>query len=119
MTETKLRKKDGSTKTTIPVKSTSEIDMTKLSREELVQHIQLLEDQVTNLNNKIELQLGQNGPKRKYQVLDLLKQGPMTISEMAAQLGISNANISSQLTYLRQQDGIKIYTDDAKRKFLA
>ena len=82
-------------------------DMTK---ENLIKLVEKLKNQVEN---------NQSGPKRKYQVLDLLKQRPHTIAEMAKIIGISNANISSQLTYLRQQDNIKIYTDDLKRKFLA
>ena len=55
---------------------------------------------------------------RKSQVLDILiKQGPISIINIAKQLNISTKNISSQLTYLRS-DNVKICTDHRGFKFI-
>ena len=55
---------------------------------------------------------------RKSQVLALLKKhDTISILEIASSLNISTKNVSSQLTYLRQ-DGYKIFTDHNGRKLL-
>ena len=54
---------------------------------------------------------------RKDEVLALLKAGRVTVAEMAKKIGISERNISSQLSYLRK-DGILIGTDSKGRKFI-
>ena len=46
---------------------------------------------------------------RKEQVLTLLRKGLTSIDAIAEELGISNKNVSSQLTYLRK-DGHTIYS---------
>lgn len=57
-------------------------------------------------------------PGRKAQVLAILKRrGHVSIPEIARELGISDRNVSSQLTYLRR-DGYGIGTDSKGRKFL-
>ena len=69
----------------------------------------------------LELQerLEQNQTGRKQQVLDIITQsGPISISDIAKQLGISNKNVSSQLTYLRS-DNIDICTNSNGLKFIA
>ena len=61
---------------------------------------------------------------RKYAVLELLQTGPMTILDIANEMTkryeteISTKNVSSLLTYLRQQDNVKIHTDDKGRKYI-
>lgn len=55
---------------------------------------------------------------RKAQCLKILQQaGHITVAAIAARIGISARNVSSQLTYLRK-DGYAIATDSLGRKFL-
>ena len=55
---------------------------------------------------------------RKAQVLEYLqKNGHCRVSSIAAALGISDRNVSSQMTYLRA-DGHSIATDSRGYKFL-
>lgn len=75
-----------------------------------------LREQVENLEAQIEAL--QNGTGRKAQVLEILKEhSPITIVAIAERLGISTKNVSSQLTYLRQE-GQNICTDVNGKKFL-
>ena len=76
---------------------------------------------------EIILEMQQAKPKkshRKYAVLELLQNGPMTILDIANEMTkryeteISTKNVSSLLTYLRQQDNVKIHTDDKGRKYI-
>lgn len=60
----------------------------------------------------------EKGDGRKEQVVALLREhGRLSIREMAELLGMTDKNISSQLSYLRK-DGIKIATDSEGRKFI-
>ena len=55
---------------------------------------------------------------RKEEVLKVLERGDkIMISDIAKELGISNKNVSSQLSYLRS-DGYDICTDRNGKKFL-
>ena len=78
-----------------------------------------LEDLYTlifELEEKLESAKTNKG--RKSEVLDLLRNNKtMTIVEMAERLGISAKNVSSQLTYLRQE-GYNICTNAQGRKFI-
>ena len=76
-----------------------------MSQEELVEYVLKLQESRTN------------GTPRKAEVLALLEEGPKGIDEMAETLGISEKNVSSQLTYLRK-DGYTImgYTDKESGK---
>lgn len=56
-------------------------------------------------------------PGRKDEVLAILKEGKVSVADIAKQIGISARNVSSQLTYLRR-DGIAIGTDSKGRKFI-
>ena len=76
---------------------------------------------------EIILEMQQTKPKkshRKYAVLELLQNGPMTILDIANEMTkryeteISTKNVSSLLTYLRQQDNVKVHTDDKGRKYI-
>lgn len=57
------------------------------------------------------------GDGRKQEVLALLQNGPISIFDMAEQLGITNKNVSSQLCYLKK-DGYAIATNSKGEKFL-
>ena len=68
------------------------------------------------LRETIERLTGQNTNRRnrtgrKEQVVELLKNGPMTIRELATELNITTKNVSSQLTYLRKGGEYDILTD--------
>jgi len=59
-----------------------------------------------------------NKTGRKQEVLDILKRGKhVMVKTIAAELGITDRNVSSQLSYLRA-DGYKIATDSRGYKFL-
>lgn len=74
------------------------------TREELLEIIEIL-------TKKLELK----GNGRKESVLKLLNDGFNSIQSIAEEIGITSKNVSSQLTYLRQ-DGYKIisYRDGGK-----
>lgn len=57
------------------------------------------------------------GLGRKTEVLDILRQGPASILEIANMLNTSTKNVSSQLSYLRK-DGYILHTDHLQRKIL-
>lgn len=85
------------------------MDYSKLSKDELIVVIENLESQLESLKN---------GKGRKAEVLELLRSNDaITIVAMSERLGISTKNVSSQLTYLRQE-GYNICTDVNGKKFL-
>ena len=76
-----------------------------------------LKQQILDLQVKLESR--SNNSKRKSQVLELLKSHEsISILEISSKLDISTKNVSSQLTYLRQ-DGYSICTNSNGRKFLS
>ena len=88
--------------------------MKKLTKEELIEKIENQEQLIMEL--QIRLETSKNG--RKFQVLEILKEGnPISIVKIAEKLGITAKNVSSQLTYLRS-DGYKIFTDNHGKKVL-
>lgn len=94
--------------------------MTKTREERMADFDSMeLEDLYTlifELEDKLESAKTNKG--RKSEVLDLLRKNEtLTIIEMAERLGISAKNVSSQLTYLRQE-GFNICTNAQGRKFL-
>jgi biotin operon repressor len=55
---------------------------------------------------------------RKDEVLAILKRGAhVSVPQIAKEVGISDRNVSSQMSYLRK-DGYKIATDSRGYKFL-
>ena len=88
--------------------------MKKLTKEELIEKIENQEQLIMEL--QIRLETSKNG--RKFQVLEILKEGnPISIVKIAEKLGITAKNVSSQLTYLRS-DGYEIFTDNHGKKVL-
>jgi DNA-binding transcriptional ArsR family regulator len=89
-----------------------------MSIEDAMNYIEELEETLVYVRDRA-VQANTNKTLRKYEVLALLKKhGKMTVSQLAAAIGIDNRNISSQLTYLRKQDGINIATDSKGYKFI-
>ncbi len=83
--------------------------LNNMEKEELINLIEDLEQQIELLKNK---------KGRKAEVLKVIQeQGPISIVEIAKQIGISAKNVSSQLTYLRS-DSYNICTDNKGRKFI-
>ena len=90
-----------------------------MSIEEALQYIEELEETIVYVRDRAVQTNSQGKVLRKYEVLALLKKnGKMTVSQLAKAIGIDNRNISSQLTYLRKQDGINIATDSRGYKFI-
>ena len=85
-------------------------DHTKMTKEELIIKITELEAQIEKMTKSKEV-------GRKGEVLEVLQTGRFTIKELSIQLGITDKNVSSQLSYLRK-DGWLIGTDSKGRKFL-
>ena len=57
-------------------------------------------------------------PGRKDEVLAILQRGKhVSVSQIAREVGISERNVSSQMSYLRK-DGKRIATDSRGNKFL-
>jgi predicted HTH transcriptional regulator len=71
------------------------MEFSKMSKEELMAALMESEKRVESLKkSKVE--------GRKDQVLNLIRlKGKISIKEMAREIGISERNISSQLSYLR------------------
>lgn len=85
------------------------MDYSKMSQSELIETIETLNSQIEALRNKAG---------RKAEVLEILRtSSPITIVAIAERLGISTKNVSSQLTYLRQENH-NICTDVNGKKFL-
>ena len=92
------------------------MDLEKMNKKELVKVVESLQQQVLDL--QVQLEKSKNGEGRKSQVLELLRtNATMSIIEIANEIGISAKNVSSQLTYLRN-DGYAIFTDPNGRKLL-
>ena len=85
------------------------------------QKIAALEKHIANL----EAQLAEARKPReqksnkKYDVLNLLKEGPHSTSELAEKMNTTKNNIGSLLTYLRKQDGIILHMDHNRRHYIA
>ena len=82
-------------------------ELKDMKKEELVTWIGELECLLIELESRFAK--GKNHKTgRKEQVLEILKRGKaISISDIAVELGITNRNVSSQLTYLRD-DGADI-----------
>jgi biotin operon repressor len=90
----------------------------KLGVDELISHISECYNEIDNLTLQIKIKAGRKSDGRKTEVLDLLKNNDsITIVEISERIGITTKNVSSQLTYLRQE-GHNICTDSNGRKFL-
>lgn len=78
-------------------------------------------DSLTEVNLDLQIKLEKSLKSkdgRKSEVLNLLQTNEsISILELAKEINISTKNVSSQLTYLRQ-DGYKIFTDNNGRKVL-
>lgn len=94
-----------------------------MSKSEII--INELQARITELeaiNAELEAKMGPKkaakGPLRRLEVLNILKeQGPISVQAIAEQLGISSANVSSQLSYLRKD--YLIFTNEKFEKFIA
>lgn len=75
----------------------------EMDREELLEFMYNQELKIAELTKKLETK----GTGRKEAVLKLLMDGATSIKEIAEEIGITNKNVSSQLTYLRA-DGHQI-----------
>ncbi len=84
-------------------------DLKDMTKEELIAHVASLSAQLTEAKATPE--------GRKSQVLKILQSGHVTVASIAARIGISDRNVSSQMTYLRK-DGYAIATDSLGRKFI-
>ena len=94
-------------------------DYDSLTKEEFEEMINdsLNKDELI-LQLQVQLKNRSSADGRKSQVMKILvDQGPITILSIANELGISTKNVSSQLTYLRE-DGYKIFTDNNGKKFI-
>jgi biotin operon repressor len=86
------------------------------TQEELIKEIENLKKENDALKTQIENL--QNKAGRKSEVLNTLRKNKsISIVAISELLGISTKNVSSQLTYLRQ-DGYNICTDVNGKKFL-
>jgi hypothetical protein len=79
-------------------------------------YIQSLKN-IEDLKSQIESNQSSKGSLRKTQVLELLRQNPITIYDISMKLDISNKNVSSILCYLKN-DEYRIATNSKKEKFL-
>jgi len=98
--------------------NTDTVEMTdgKPSYEELEQKLAELEQTLAEKEAELEKKNSSGG--RKAEVLAFLKEhGHVKVSDIAKAVGISDRNVSSQLTYLRK-DGYAIATDSRGFKFL-
>ena len=80
----------------------------------LEQHIAHLEAQLADARRPRDRQ-----STKKYDVLNLLKEGPHSTSELAEKMNTTKNNIGSLLTYLRKQDGIILHMDHNRRHYIA
>jgi len=87
-----------------------------MNKEELLKCVEELENQLICLEDRLSKQKVIK-PGRKDEVLDILKEGKISVVDIASIIGISPRNVSSQLTYLRR-DGYAIATDSKGRKFI-
>ena len=88
----------------------------KMTKEEMIETIENQQQQILDL--QVKLENSTNGSGRKAQVLELLrKHKTISILDISNELTISTKNVSSQLTYLRS-DGYAIFTDPNGRKML-
>ena len=84
--------------------------MKNMTKEELIAKIETLEKHIETLEAK--------AGGRKLQVLKYLQEhGHVAVRDIAKHIGISERNVSSQMTYLRS-DGYAIATDSRGLKFL-
>lgn len=103
------------------IKTTKEVcdELRKMTKAELVEVVEELEAALMVLEDRIAVKAKVAKIGRKEEVLRALKEGGrMTVAEIAAVVGISARNVSSQLSYLRHQDGWEIGTDSKGRKVL-
>ena len=80
--------------------------------------VEELISKIEELENTIQKMKDSKDKGRKSEVLELLQEKKrITIKEIAETLGITDKNVSSQLSYLRK-DGWNIGTDSKGRKFI-
>lgn len=94
----------------------SDEKLVEMDNDELLEYIITCHEEIDNLQQRLESVSNGNG--RKQQVLEILQEGEaVSIITIAERLGISAKNVSSQLTYLRQE-GINVCTDTNGKKFI-
>lgn len=90
------------------------IEKIGVNKARLINEIQRLRAQLKTERSSL------NKPGRKAQVLSILQNAtkPMSIVQIANEIGISTKNVSSQLTYLKS-DGHSIISDSNGKKVLS
>lgn len=91
-----------------------------MNAKEMQAKIAELEAQVEQLakeNEELKTRKGTISGGRKYDVLETLRQGPISITDLATKLDTTSKNISSVLTMLRK-DGAEIFTNSRGEKVL-
>jgi len=87
-------------------------DVNDMSKEEMMEFVKMMKAENARLLEKVENKKG-NG--RKEEVLGLIREyGKISIKDMAEKIGITDRNISSQLSYLRK-DGLRFGKDSKGR----
>ena len=96
---------------------TLEEDKIMAKNDELTAQVAELENMLVCLEERLS-QVKPIKVSRKVEVMNILKDnGHISVADIAILVGITERNISSQLTYLRR-DGINIGTDSKGRKFI-
>jgi len=89
----------------------------EMTKSELMEVVDELENMLICIEGKLCKYKGVK-EGRKEEVLKILKEhGNIKVGDIAKLVGISERNVSSQLSYLRR-DGIQIATDSKGRKFI-
>ena len=96
---------------------TLEEDKIMAKNDELTAQVAELENMLVCLEERLS-QVKPIKVSRKVEVMNILKDnGHISVADIAILVGITERNISSQLTYLRR-NGINIGTDSKGRKFI-
>lgn len=88
------------------------INYQEMTKSQLIDHINNLNDQIVNLKKS-----RQRSGSRKFEVLEILSHGPMSILDIANQLGITSKNVSSLLCYLKK-DGFGLIVNEEGQRVL-
>ena len=97
--------------TNIPTMTEEEVaahinkELSGMKKEDLIQLVKDQSEVLVWLESKITSQK-KVVTGRKEQVLKILQAGPVTVAAIAARVGITNRNVSSQLSYLKKDGHI-------------
>jgi predicted transcriptional regulator len=82
----------------------------EMTKAQLISHIHQLEEKIDQL-----VKSRQRSGSRKFEVLELLSQGPISILDIANRLNISSKNVSSLLCYLKKDKWGLIVNEEGQR----